>query len=368
MNFLLTFLPSLIESRYQELTSGQSRNKQRTGTRRHSSGLKLPSSVNVIRESNKGSATASKKYLIKEPTMPPRDSSANTAGFVHIGKTGGSTISVMLRNGCSSFVKSPCRQVEHESAISKLVEHYYHVSDFFRLPTSNHRIFILSVRDVYDRTVSAYLYHHPRNYEAFNLTHLSERQQYLAETGYKCFPTLQRFSSLLVQGDDPDACNYNHRFNEVWNDDCPALACAVIHGKVRFFSHLFFNYRNILWTKLPNLTDAQHSRTLYAIRQERFWDDWSNVNQLLGQSDPVYIPKADAAIIQRNVSKIQAPVTKDIDIIGREKLCRALETEYRAYFEILRRSVNIDETDMAACIQKAKANCPVLDIQTLAKG
>ena len=54
-------------------------------------------------------------------TLPPRDSAVDTAGFIHIGKTGGSTITTLLRNGCNSFVDGPCRNITNESAISKLV-------------------------------------------------------------------------------------------------------------------------------------------------------------------------------------------------------------------------------------------------------
>ena len=112
-------------------------------------------------------------------TLPPRNSSTDTIGFVHVGKTGGSTITTMIRNGCNSFAADgPCHaNITHESHISKLVEHYYHVPDFWRLPTSNHQKFLVSVRDVYDRTVSALLYQHPDNAKAYDLR-LSRNQQY----------------------------------------------------------------------------------------------------------------------------------------------------------------------------------------------
>jgi hypothetical protein len=42
------------------------------------------------------------------------------------GKTGGSTISILLRNGCHSFVKKPCHNVPNETIVSELVTNYYH--------------------------------------------------------------------------------------------------------------------------------------------------------------------------------------------------------------------------------------------------
>ena len=61
-------------------------------------------------------------------TLPP-----NTPGaFLHLGKTGGSTLSMQLRNGCHSWVPKPCKDIPvgtQESHVSKLST-YYHNPDF----------------------------------------------------------------------------------------------------------------------------------------------------------------------------------------------------------------------------------------------
>ena len=173
--------------------------------------------------------------------------------------------------------------------------------------------------------------------------------------------------------------------------DCNALACAAIHGKVRFFSHLYFNYRNIIETKLPfinfSLYDSDHSkqstaaiaeeRQIYVIRQERFWDDWIQVNKLLGQTTPVYVPSSELSTssspssgikIQRNVSGIDVPVKRTISQQGRNYICQALEAEYIAYFKLLRKAVNIniDKQQMKICVDIAEKNCPNLNIRQIA--
>ena len=74
------------------------------------------------------------KQQYQRPTMAPQNSSRDTIGYIHIGKTGGSTISNLLRNGCNSFSSSssssgntPCHpNIPNETIISKLVEYYYH--------------------------------------------------------------------------------------------------------------------------------------------------------------------------------------------------------------------------------------------------
>ena len=151
--------------------------------------------------------------------------SSTSAGFVHVGKTGGSTLSMLLRNGCHSFVRKPCHIVPNETSTSRLVQAYYHVPDFHLLPASNHQIYILSVRDVYDRTISSFLYHHPKNFKYY---HVTLRKQLIrqAPMAYRCFPTLEKFASFLRNGNSTE-CDYPYRHNEIMTEDCNKFACAV---------------------------------------------------------------------------------------------------------------------------------------------
>eukprot|EP00934_Nitzschia_sp_Nitz4_P000643 Nitzschia sp. Nitz4//scaffold61_size107673//45161//46305//NITZ4_004233-RA/size107673-snap-gene-0.111-mRNA-1//-1//CDS//3329555704//643//frame0 len=289
-------------------------------------------------------------------TMPPRTSSHDSVGFVHVGKTGGSTISKLLRNGCTSFVKTPCRNISHESVVSKMVEQYYHVPDFHRLPSSNHKKFIISVRDVYERTVSSYLYHHPKN-AAVNNVQLTVDHANYGPLAYSCFETLEAFASLM-RGNTTN-CNYPYRHNVVDANDCSALACATLHGKVRFFVHLFFNFRNILYTKLPK----EPPREFYVIRQEHLWDDWKNVNVEFGQHEPVFVPNSD--FNQRNTTGLVLPVSRDVSDDGRVRLCEALELEYVAYFQILKSARNLNSVDLQRAVEAATKSCPNLDFQSM---
>ena len=305
--------------------------------------------------SKKNSLGVRRRYT--EKTMPPQTSSVDSAGFIHIGKTGGSIISTLLRNGCSSFNSGPCRNVTHETAVSKLVEHYYHVADFHRLPDTKHKIFIISIRDPFDRTVSALLYTHPKNAAVYKLKQ-TKRQKHFGGKAYRCFPTLEAFAQLM-NGTSTE-CNYPYEQSQLVNTDCSALACAAIHGKARFYNHLFFNYRNILETKLPTTPPRQ----LYVLRKEFLWSDWKDLNVIFGQKDPVIIPTADASE-SRNISGFVLPVTRDISLEGRQKLCLALQSEYMAYFKIIKRAINLNTADVNQMIQIAKQNCANLDISAM---
>ena len=341
-------------------------------------------------KSNHGSQTSfqqkSKQTGRPKATMPPQSSDPNMAGFVHIGKTGGSTISKMLRNGCSSLAGTSCERDfdgQNETIVSRLVERYYHVSDFWRLPTTNHRRFLISVRDAYDRTVSALLYMHPENLKRYEVK-LTEKQKYFGPLAYKCFPTLESFATLLRQqgpgsSRSPGDCNYPYPPGMVEASDCGALACASIHGKVRFFSHLFFNYQNILDTKLPLKQPApaqskedvtatsNNQRQLFVVRKEHIWDDWIAVNKLWGQpeDEPILIPSSSHNVNNRDVSSIEGTLSRTISKEGRDSICRALELEYDAYFRLLALAVNVGPEDIDDCQRIAQQNCPNLDIKSI---
>jgi hypothetical protein len=84
--------------------------------------------------------------------------------FIHLGKTGGSSLTRMLRYGCHSWVAKPCRGriPKNESYISQLTT-YYHTPDFYILNKIAFFFYIISLRDPLDRTLSAFTFLHPAN-------------------------------------------------------------------------------------------------------------------------------------------------------------------------------------------------------------
>lgn len=70
--------------------------------------------------------TVSGQRQQNEKTENRDPSKKTTAGFIHIGKTGGSSLTKQLRHGCHSFVRKPCNTVANETIVSELVTKYYH--------------------------------------------------------------------------------------------------------------------------------------------------------------------------------------------------------------------------------------------------
>lgn len=135
----------------------------------------------------------------------------------------------------------------------------------------------------------------------------------------------------------------------------------VLHGKVRYYTHFFFNYRNILYTKLPT---SQPERKIYVIRQEALWRDWSDVNHMLGHQGDVIIPDMSYSDV-RNTTGLKLKVTGALTEEGRTKLCNALELEYVAYFQILLRAENVNAKELEEARSVALRNCPRLEILSL---
>ena len=118
--------------------------------------------------------------------------------IIHIGKTAGSTLSKLLRNGCPSVVTKPCYHPADETVASRQIRSYYHVMDFQALKQSTHDFLLVTTRDPLDRLISAFCYEHMRNRHATNNTgSLNRFQIKVLDNAYKCFPTLEDFASYF---------------------------------------------------------------------------------------------------------------------------------------------------------------------------
>ena len=148
--------------------------------------------------------------------------------------------------------------------------------------------------------------------------------------------------------------------------DCLLGCMQAIHGRVRHFIHLFFNYRNI-YAKIPT---SQPPKRLFVIRKERLWEDWWKVDAMLrkeeGQQQPPLLSSGEVFVgSARNTTGMKLPVSRDISDSRREQLCKALEPEYRMYFRILNRAENIGTRELEDAAMFAQTNCPNLEFRSI---
>lgn len=292
----------------------------------------------------------------QEPQILPTFQRPDGGAFVHMGKTGGSTLSVLLRNGCHSWMPHPCRNVTSETIASELIESYYHVPDFAFLRQSQHDFYMITVRDPFDRAVSAFVYEHMLNRIARDdLGSLTRPKQKALEDAYNCFPTLEGFVTFL-RGNSSHY-DYPYKKNEVVPTPCRDFARAAIHGRIRPFNHLYFDFQRI-----KSFIPVPETQTIFVTRQEYLWDDWKSVNKWLGHEREVVLPsKVDHAEI-RNTTHMKLPVTRDLSPEGIKALCLALQDEYNAYLWFLKRAKNLNTEDVQKSVDLARRRCPNLEI------
>ena len=286
-----------------------------------------------------------------EELTPP-----NTPGaFVHVGKTAGSTISSLLTNGCHSWSRKPCRQVLNESYISKLTT-YYHTPDYRKLNDRDYHFYVFTLRDPLSRFLSAFTYMHPANGKPkAGAPHYKRQLKFF----YPCFPTVESFASAI--GDGLDVLDY---VEPIWNatifpkksDFCANLARASMASQVPEAEHIYLNTN-----KFVRYCKSYDKASILVLRTEFLWQDWVSANELLGQPKPIAI---FSERVLRNVTKDtgQNPiVNKEVSTIGRKRLCHALRQEYATYFEVLRRAVNLNNTERRQSFAVYEKNCPWLN-------
>lgn len=322
--------------------------------------------------------------------VPPQ---LTLGGFVHVGKTGGSTISTILRNGCNEIAPKPCRpervQEQNETAISKLTTYYHDFKrgarerkqSIFMKPTL-HDFYLFTVRDPVDRLISSYLYTHPANKEAAQFSYFKEtplynqkmkeldgseaavREFYLREIFkrsvsekanehiYKCFPTLNEYAALLGDPDEFIEGNWKRFVSE---GGCDNVAKLTVHNKVdEAMMHHLSNLSFITW----NLGIGLVNKTIMVVRTEYLNKDWIAANTYLGQpKDTIQIPYAKL----KDSSKVEQPVKNILTRDNRKKLCFALKKEYNVHLSLIGQSVNLSPNAKAASLQAARESCPWLN-------
>jgi hypothetical protein len=287
-----------------------------------------------------------------EQHQPP-----NTPGaLLHIGKTGGSTISGHLRNGCHSWLKKPCREIpedEEESFVSQLTT-YYHLPDFHTLGEVPYDFYVVLLRDPFDKLLSIFTYEHPKNIRARKLDIPMFRKNLVRL--FKCFPSLESFSEFV--GDEPDDYYYPD-WNNIFinNTNCTSLARAIMHQQVEKSRH-FYNNINYVFDRLEPYPHFQNA-TILAVRAENLWGDWESANQYLGQER---IATFEDLENRRDYKGMILPVSKNVSDLGRKRLCRALHPEYQAYIQFLNRAENLNDNQRRESLETGRKNCPWLNL------
>ncbi len=184
--------------------------------------------------------------------------------FVHIGKSGGTTISNLLRNGChGSVYDEPCEERrwenfpgsvgKEETVASKRIKYYLHTpaAKGGKLEWAYNRTtsIVMVGRNPLERFVSAYLVTHPINVEVLKPPNwYAVKKVPIHDLAFEgCFPSIEEFARCLNQ---PKGHNvYNATTKELHSKtiimDCAELARNIISQKEPFvIPHARWGYQS----------------------------------------------------------------------------------------------------------------------------
>ena len=91
-------------------------------------------------------------------------------------------------------------------------------------------------------------------------------------------------------------------------------------------------------------------------------DDFREINQILGERQQPVSSSSRDDMHARDVSNVTLAVTRALSDKGQQRLCRALEPEYRVYIEFLFHSDNLGRQDIVDDLAHSRTQCPNLDI------
>jgi len=272
--------------------------------------------------------------------MYREDDQKREIAFVHIGKTGGTSVSLMIRRRCFTSDEAGCkeeeflkRKIKNESEISKQVKEYYHGR---RPDVSKYPSFIVTVRDPIDRIVSAYLFEH--------LTHVKAR----------CYKTVDDFVTIGLKL--PESIDGNFTLCQWLAFQSTRGACDCPRGNKNGLSmtqyhqilHSFANYHYYVGELL------QHDeKEIFVLRTEELSEDWWHLNKLLGGRDER--PHNVEKVTHRSADKVQ---NRTMSSEGVQNLCHVLCEEIQLYKKLIIRAKNLDESAKYNSLRRLGSRCP----------
>ena len=284
-------------------------------------------------------------------------------GFLHVGKTGGASLSRLIRLACFS-VEGCHKHAQQlplpESHISKLVTHYYHM----RAPTpkqqQQHTSFLVTARDPIDRAASWYIFRHPANAGRLDV---SPTQNPILLELFACYNynNNNSFNEFVTTG---LAVYYTQRQQK--ERKCAQLARQVMTGTIqptRNGDHMAWNYGFYLKDILlnDNNSNKDSDTELFVIRTEHLWEDWQNIDVLVGGNDSSAPVTNYSVSHQRQSSGGPLPVhNKTLSAIGTANLCCALRLDLKYYVAALKRAVNLNGSHVQESIDRLEVKCGAL--------
>lgn len=267
--------------------------------------------------------------------------------FVHVGKTGGSSLSALFRAKCSWLsipqARNECFAMHRgpgvtESTLSLKTKSVLHVKprrDYKRWINAT-TTFLFFLRSPVSRTVSAFDYGHPMN--------SAGGQAIRIRKFYECFPTAEHLAQSFAI-----ASNSNNISNDClfWGQDTLKGT-----GKGAIQGHLSYNTGRYLDDTILAYPDKE----IMAVRTQHLWSDLSNLDVLLGGSGN--FSHVDMHVDHGSAKyEVKSELTQE----GRQLLCKALKNEVVTYKYLIWSAKNLQDWEKKDTMDYLKQDCGGID-------
>lgn len=266
--------------------------------------------------------------------------------YLHVGKTGGTTLNSVLRSNCEwmnlAFAKKQCFENLHgNSRISNLTRTSIHCGmrpknrNWYKRSNS----FLVTLRNPISRLVSAFNFEHPKNN---NNKGKGVRKSFYGNC-YDTFPNL--VNDLVAKN----------------KTDCVREATELLRGNnasIHLNPHIVWNNR-FYANFIPDLNTSE----ILVLRTEHLWSDWRSLDRLLG--GPGAMPLEDnstLAVESHGSESFQVTSGTEEMLEGGLQwltLCCVVYDELVVYQTLVFRAVNLKPSEMEDTLAVLYRQCGI---------
>mmetsp|Transcript_17639 Transcript_17639/g.27650 ORF Transcript_17639/g.27650 Transcript_17639/m.27650 type:complete len:452 (-) Transcript_17639:97-1452(-) len=269
--------------------------------------------------------------------------------FVHVGKSGGSTVGCAL--GFGLHCKNNTKMVD--GLLPRRTTNMFHADCYDCYDESKYFLFV--VRNPLERIKSAFLYERPYgvNWLKNNFPqYYQNRKSFYMDCPFRFMEDWVQIGLLGKTGSRGE----EYRVSE----KCEKIARHAVWGTGHYQEHLYFNYQF-------HLEGLPGNANVLTIRNEHLVDDWNQVEQYIGGERDIITPEnaqtAFPVINKKNMTKdpsVRIDPYSSPKYLSEESvhtLCRHLCNEIVNYKKILRRSVNLNYLQIEESITELRESC-----------
>ena len=317
--------------------------------------------------------------------------------YVHVGKTGGTTLDKVLRSNCEMYrlygehntARKCLSALERggggESYLSNITAYTLHTRGSENVESvmreNNITSFLWTLRNPISRFVSAFNMRHPNNSRAMAPSRNKLRREYRtrvrSEFYSECFPTVEHLATIMAEKKKKFIQTVTHVSLQSYQGDeiptkemdCFDLGVSALRGNglELINEHILYNYR-----RYASFTvDVYPNVEILAIRTEHLWHDTKTLNQLLLKRGEEQTSLADS---RRGMPQVehtfsygseQFEVKSDLTAWGKAILCCFLSEEIVVFVNLTLQASNLCASEKEKYLEQIWGDCGLIGLQKM---